>query len=205
MRVWCAGYARVCAALSFAGAAMLGELERSGVGAPVCVDYVKNLDELRASCKMSNEALLRELREDSNANALMSLTREDAAMGRMTQPTPVGMADLSDVLLNPRFGVEQDKEDGTKKVRAIDHLSWSPGTGSGEGATPRPTKRARKEASVNGHTAPGEKMKHDTLDMLATAMRQHFASLGCVPGLIKVGMVLHVCRRVARMQRACTG
>ena len=184
---------------------MLGELERSGVGAPVCVDYVKNLEELRASCKKSNEALLRELREDSNASALMSLTCEDTAMGRMTKPTPVGMADLSDVLLNPRFGVEQEKEDGTKKVRAIGHLSWSPGTGSSEGATPRPTKKARKEASVNGHTTPGEKMKHDTPDVLATAMRQHFAALGCVPELIKVGMVLHVCRRVARMQRACAG
>jgi hypothetical protein len=43
---------------------MLGELERSGVGAPVCVDYVKNLEGLRASCKKSNEALLRELREE---------------------------------------------------------------------------------------------------------------------------------------------
>jgi len=31
----------------------------------------------------------------------------------------------------------------------------------------RPSKKARKEASVNGHTVPTEKMSHDTIDMLA--------------------------------------
>ena len=44
----------------------------------------------------------------------------------MSKPIPVERAPVGKVLLNPRFGVEQTKEDGSIKVRAIDHLSWSP-------------------------------------------------------------------------------
>ena len=44
----------------------------------------------------------------------------------MSKPVSLDMAPLDEVLLNPRFGVEQLKEDGSIKVRAIDHFSWSP-------------------------------------------------------------------------------
>ncbi len=169
------------------GAAMLGELTRSGVGVPLSVDYVKSATELKASCERSNQVLLRELREDSNAAALLKQTREDAALGRMMEPVPVAQADLSHVLLNPRFGVEQEKKDGSTKLRAIDHLSWSPSTADGAGMERRPTKKARKEASVNGYTAPAEKISHDTLDALAAALCKYVEVVGSVPGLIKVG------------------
>lgn len=172
--------------IAFAGVSMLGELERSGAGVPVCVDQVKSIDALRENCASNNTALLTELRESSNASELLEMTRKDAAMGRMSDPVPVNSADLHGVLLNPRFAVEQEKEDGSVKLRAIDHLSWSPSTLTGEGGHTRPTKKARKEASVNGHTAPQEKMSHDTLDALARAMRLHEEKLGSVPGLLKV-------------------
>ena len=42
------------------------------------------------------------------------------------------------------------------QVRAVDHFSWS---AFGE----------HKEGSVNGHVAPAEKLRHDTLDSLAEA------------------------------------
>ena len=47
-------------------------------------------------------------------------------------------------------------------------------------------KRARKEWSVNGFTAPAEKIRHDTLDELAMVMTRFVETLGCIPGLLKV-------------------
>ena len=132
------------------------------------------------------QVLLNELREDSNAKALLQLTRDDAAKGRMSEPVPVQSTDLSKVLLNPRFGAEKVREDGSKKLRAIDHLSWSPGCASEGGAVQRPSKKARKEHSVNGHTMASEKMRHDTLDVLAATLRKFVDVVGHVPGLLKV-------------------
>ena len=56
----------------------------------------------------------------------------------MSRPLPVEKAPLQSILLNPRFGVEQLKEDGSIKVRAVDHLSWSPPV---EAQGERPSKR----------------------------------------------------------------
>ena len=40
---------------------------------------------------------------------------------------PAELSQLGDVLLVPRFGIEQGfKEDGSVKVRAVDNFSWSP-------------------------------------------------------------------------------
>ena len=50
--------------------------------------------------------------------------------------------------------MEQTRPDGSKKVRAVDHMSWSAFGG-------------KKDDSVNGHVAPTEKLKHDCLDALA--------------------------------------
>ena len=167
------------------GAHILGELERSGVGVPICADYVKSIERLRASCESSNSVLVAELREDTNASELFSITREDARLGRMSVPVPIEEVNTDHVLLNPRFGVEKVKENGDVKVRAVDHLSWSPGSRLDEPMASRPNKKARKEASVNGHITPSEKMRHDTIDNLAAAMRHFVELVGEVPGLIK--------------------
>ena len=126
---------------------MLGELSRSGVGRPTDVDCVKSVAGLRETCAQSNAALLRELREDVGAQALLAMTREDAALDRMMEPVPASEADLQRVLFNPRFGIEQQKEDGSCKVRAIDHLSWSPATALAAGAGSRPTEGQKRECS----------------------------------------------------------
>ena len=57
-------------------------------------------------------------------------------------------------------------------MRAVDHFPWSAG-------------RRGKQDSVNGHVAPGEKMKHDTLDYLAQVMALFVVLVGEVPGLEK--------------------
>ena len=167
---------------------MLGELSRSAVGTPADVDCVKSVAGLRETCAQSNAALLRELREDDGAQALLAMTREDVALDRMSEPVPAGEADLQRVLFNPRFGIEQVKEDGSCKVRAIDHLSWSPATAHAVGVGRKPIKRARKASSVNGHSSPAEKMSHDTLDALAAAMCKHVELIGEPPGLLKAGL-----------------
>ena len=65
--------------------------------------------------------------------------------------------DLKQTLLHPRFAVENVKPDGAVKVRPVDHFSWS-------------AFGKKKEDSVNGHVHPSEKLKHDTLDMLAEVL-----------------------------------
>ena len=171
---------------------MLGELGRSGVGEPVVVDRVKSVAELRAKCGTSNAALIGQLRADSNACELLKLTRDDAALGRMTAPTPLSDHNahlLPEVLLNPRFGVVKEKENGEVKIRAVDHLSWSPGTVEA-GDESRPSKRARRDSSVNGYTSPAEKMSHDTVDGLDAVLRHFFEVVGAVPGMFKVCVVV---------------
>ena len=74
--------------------------------------------------------------------------------------------DLGAIRLAPRFGVPQEKADGSIKVRPVDHFSWSAAQGS--------KKRSRaeaKEPSINGHTMCPEQMRHDHLDDLANAAR----------------------------------
>ena len=84
----------------------------------------------------------------------------------------------------PRFAVEQGtKADGSKKIRAVDHFSWSAGN---QGATKH--KRTRKEmkaSSVNGIAFVPEKVKHDHLDDLAAAMTMCKDAFNMDPALWK--------------------
>ncbi len=69
----------------------------------------------------------------------------------------------------PRSGITQGCEpDGTVKLRAVDHFSWSYSHGS------RKRKRQDiKSGSVNGHYVPDTVMKHDHLDDLMASMKFH--------------------------------
>ena len=91
----------------------------------------------------SNEELLESLREDELEAEMQEIAMADAALLRMTQPVPAEKVVLMDVcshsfaaclvaamtaqvLLAPRFGIVQGvKADGSRKVRTIDHFSWS--------------------------------------------------------------------------------
>lgn len=71
----------------------------------------------------------------------------------------------------PRFGIDQgEKPDGTKKVRAVDHFSWSRGQ-----KNKKRKKSEIKSDSVNGHYVPDVGMKHDHLDDLVASMKLHYA------------------------------
>ena len=90
----------------------------------------------------------------------------------VSQPRPVAECDLDGHLLHPRFAVEQERGDGSVKIRAIDNFSWSPA-------------ERRRDESANGHTVALEKMEHDTLDDLLAALRCFRMKTGELPGLMK--------------------
>ena len=112
------------------------------------------------------------------------MTVEDGRKGRMTWPVRAQEANLDEIRLCPRFGVQQGvREDGTTKVRAVDNMSWCaaadlpPSSGG--------SRKRRREQSVNGHTGLPEHISHDHLDQLAAAMRAHRELIGAVPSLFK--------------------
>ena len=164
----------------FAGAPLYGALPPCGIGELTAVPAVPNLDGLWHHCDSDNQELLRSLREDANAAALQQIAEEDFRLGRMTQPVPVAEADLTKVRIVPRFAVLQgEKPDGTAKVRAVDHMSWS-----ASGPTRR--KRSRKEvkqASINGMCTVPERFAHDHLDDLASATHAFYRTCGARPAL----------------------
>ena len=151
---------------------MIGELKRSGIGEPLQLDNVKSMAALKETCLVSNTSLLKQVKDQEHSHELLASARRDAELGRMTFPTKVQECDLRKVLLRPRFGVPQQKPDGSVKVRAVDHFSWA--------AT-----RGGKADSVNGCTGVSEKLRHDTLDTLAQAMTRFVEFVGSIPGLLK--------------------
>ena len=79
---------------------------------------------LASQCYTLNQELLASLRADPHADFLMTQTRADAELGRMSEPVPVDQLDLHQILLSRRFSCEQGvKENGEPKCRAVDDLS----------------------------------------------------------------------------------
>ena len=67
------------------------------------------------------------------------------------------------VKMHPRFSVDQGTNNaGKRKIRAVDHLSWSATGGS---------RKKMKLDSINGHCFPTEKLSHDHLDMMMAAVK----------------------------------
>ena len=82
-----------------------------------------------------------------------------------------------------RFGIEQGRRpDGSVKVRAVDHLSWS---APPEGHSGYFAKYAQLKASVNGCTHLPEEVQHDHIDLLAMVMRRYRELFGGPPWLLK--------------------
>ena len=176
----------MCCIFRDSGAELLGVLHRSGIGTAVSDIDPSSYEALWESMALSNHALFDELREDAHAQDLLSMTKEDARLGRMSWPVPVSDASQVDFLLNPRFAVEQPKPDGSVKLRAVDNFSWAAKWKVGDGAcAARPSKKRLKVESVNGHTFPQEKLKHETLDELVVAMKQFWKCVGVPPALWK--------------------
>ena len=67
------------------GASMLGELDRSGIGAPTECDATPSVYNLWEGRAHSNQKLRQQLKENENAKELSRLASEDAEMGRMSE------------------------------------------------------------------------------------------------------------------------
>ncbi len=110
--------------------------------------------------------VLAKLKEDLHEAELLRLSLEDVEMGRMSGPFRAAEVDLAKAAVASRFNVEQGmrlcqcaanrmlvslllvagtREDGSTKVRPIDHMT---------------------ESLVNASTAQLEKLSTDTLDLL---------------------------------------
>ena len=172
-----------CADLFREGALLYGTLPQAGLGKPKAASITGSIDCLRNDCSRSNEMLLASMVEDPFAEELHKITVEDARLGRMSCPVPVADRDLSEVRLCPRFGVEQGmRDDGSVKLRAVDHMSWCIAP---EGNKQYMSRKRQKECSINGCTAMPEEIHHDHIDLLAACMKQ-FKDLMCLrPALIK--------------------
>ena len=142
-------------------------------------DKVKSLAALEAGTLENNRKLVASLREDDLAPELLEATQKDIRLGRMGALQEYDEAQCAGTLLHPRFGVSQQKEDGSVKVRPVDNFSWSAWGGS---------KKEAKEESVNGHVHPTEKLRHDTLDMLALVLVFFVQTVGSIPGLLKASL-----------------
>ena len=83
---------------------------------------------------------------------------------------------VNDTLLAPRFGVPQQRPDGRRKIRPIDHFSWSnEGLGS----------KQQKLHSVNGAFTSDANIRHNTLDDLALSLTRFHEAFKTEPGLFK--------------------
>ena len=145
---------------------------RSGIGAALEEVPSCDVEGIRSKCAARNECLLAAMREDEHSTELLERTLCDARLGRLSHPQPADLMCLDQVLLHPRFSVSQSRPDGSVKIRPVDHFSWS-------GCD------RQKENSVNGHTAPREKLSHETLDELAVAMKHFVGAVNETPGLVK--------------------
>ena len=94
---------------------------------------------------------------------------QDAKAGRLKDLPPVGQFPVEEVLLHPRFPVEQVRADWSVKIRDVDHFSWV-----GDEAV----------GSVNANTVPTEKLSHDTIDVLGEALRLCVVATGAVRMLL---------------------
>ena len=130
----------------------------------MCAESKQFNENLAAECLEHNRKLLEGLVQHEHHDELFRLTCKDAELGRMSKPVPVQQLDLASVRLHPRFAVEQGMtKTGKRKIRAVDHFSWSCHGSS---------RKKRKHASVNGQCLSEEKLEHDHLDVLMVAIKQ---------------------------------
>ena len=125
----------------YIGSGVIGSIPASGIGSPLPQEAVKTVDELWNKHQESNAKLFESLKEDANSDWLKVHAEKEAKLGRMSVPLVWDGGKMEGWLVQPRFAVEQTRNDGSKKYRAVDHFSWSSDNG--------------KDGSVNGHTTPG--------------------------------------------------
>ena len=121
-------------------------------GTPIEVERTNSPSALWDTCAEGNAKLVQSITEQDHtfgkdgktvAEEIHRLTQKDVDKHRVTKPVLWEEFDSSSCLLQPRFGVEQMKDDGSSKIRPIDNMSWC-------------AEKYSHEQSGNGHTWPAE-------------------------------------------------
>ena len=149
----------------------MGDLCYAGNGSELKPDKGANVERLIRHRLKTNGSVIAKLREDPHSASLHKSCVDDAALGRMTEPRPLQLAEATQYTLSPRFGVEQGgfcfvpsgtayhilracftgvKADGSIKIRPIDDM---------------------RRSKVNAATCACEKLKCDTIDTLMETLR----------------------------------
>ena len=89
------------------GGPLLGFLPNSGHGVPIEYTMEGSIRDLMNGKEERNRSLIAGLKEDVNSDVLLAKTLDDAKLGRMSMPSRIGEIDLDEVILSPRFAVEQ--------------------------------------------------------------------------------------------------
>ena len=147
------------------GTPMIGLLENTGLGKPKTYTPTTSAEQLLEAIAIANETLIPTIREDKHAQFLLREMRNDAAIGRMTEPMKLEYLDLQYNLLARRFSREQGtRDDGSVKLRAVDDE-----TANGN----------------NGACQPQEQLWHDSIDELLAIIARTQCASGQIPKLWK--------------------
>lgn len=137
---------RACIEYFREGALLLGVLPHSGIGENKTFPEPVPVSSSRRGLMDANIQTVAQLREDRHSARLLEAAVEDADAQRMSYPRMVAGSGESEVLLSPRFGVEQGRQAcGNIKIRPVDDLSTS---------------------GVNASCQPVERNRHDSMDSL---------------------------------------
>jgi hypothetical protein len=71
------------------GASVAGLLEASGLGEALPQQEVKGTTFLKSLCQHSNRKLISQLKEAEQGAKMLQIAREDARLGRLTEPRPI--------------------------------------------------------------------------------------------------------------------
>jgi len=177
------------------GVRFFGLMEKCNLGPEVAFDAPMSVEGLRDDCIRSNTLLLEQLQESEHAAELLELTRADAALGRMSEPTTIDNVDLGTLRLCPRFPVVQgEHDDGRPKVRPVDHFSWS---APPAGTKKREGKKKMKENSINGRTSMTEKITYDHIDELIHAAKCIYTDLEVSHFMMMHRVMYQCCSHIA--------
>ena len=112
------------------------------------------VNELRENRSLFNQKVLSAVKELPFSSDIIPQVLEDFELGAMSQPRPLEPADMQRVSLTRRIPVRELRSKGWR-TRVVDHET---------------------ESGINGATTPADKIKHDTLDVLAEIVLLFFGT-----------------------------
>ena len=89
----------ICCGVLGKGAAVSGLLEATGLGEALPPKELKGTTFLKSFCQHSNQKLISQLKEAEQGAKMLQIARDDAKLGRLTEPRPIEAGTLNSVSL----------------------------------------------------------------------------------------------------------